>query len=237
MKKFLAGALAALSVLSVSAPAYAAATKNITETGGIFEYEVAVTNPKIVLKVVLPAELDAALNPYSCDFQIDDMNTIHSQTGIVSVAYPVYNLDTNYGVFIGATAVTTTAGSWSVTTGALTPGVRGANMSLTASDTAEGITQYSNVKKTATSLTDQGNLPLDSTVPADSTKRTAKGQTSLSKLAYIPASDDGVTEQKIYLGFTGKLAEDSDTVILDWTENDYINVNLVLKLTPGPKTL
>lgn len=238
MKKFLAGVLAALSVLSISAPAYAAATKKISENGGTFEYEVSATRPKITLKVVLPAQLKAALNPYSNDIQIDDTNTIHSQTGIVSVAYPVYNLDTNYGIFIGATAVTSTSSNtWSVTTSALTPGVRGANMSLTASDTAEGITQYSNVKKTATSATEQGNLPLDSTVPADRTKKTAKGQTSLAKLAYIPASDDGVTEQKIYLGFTGKLAEDSDKIVLDWTENDYINVNLVLKLTPGPKTL
>ncbi len=235
MKKLLAGVLAALSVLSVSAPAYAA-EKNVTKPGEI-TYEVIAASPKITLNVVLPAQIKAALNPYGKDFQIDELNTIHTQNGIVSVAYPVHNLDTNYGVFIDAVAVTTTSGNWSVTTSALTDGVKGAKMSVTASDDEEGITQYSNVKKAATSATDQGNLPLDSTVPADKTKGTVKGQTSQQKLAYIPASSDGTTAQIIYIGFSGALAEDSADTPVNWTDTDAINVNLVLKLTPGPKTL
>lgn len=240
MKKFLAGVLAtlsALSVLSISAPAYAAATKTMIKPGEI-TYEVVAKNPKITLNVVLPSQMKAALNPYGSDFRVDDLNTIHTQNGIVSVAYPVHNIDTDYGVFIDAVAITSTSGrGWSVTTDTLTPGVKGANMAVTASNSEAGIAQYSNVKKAATSVTSQGNLPLDSTVPADKTKGISKGETSQSKLAYVPASADGETASIIYIGFAGKLAEDSADTVINWTDNDYINVNLVLKLTPAPKTL
>lgn len=238
MKKNIASLLAALSVLSVSVPAYAATTKNVARQGEI-TYDVIAQKPKIVLNVILPSQIKAAMNPYGNDFQIDDLNTIHTQNGIVSVAYPVQNLETDYGVFVDATAITSTSDrKWSVDTNALTPGVKGANMSLTASKTEAGIAaQYSNVKKAATSATDQGNLPLDSTVPADKTKGIAKGQTSQQKLAYIPASADGTTAQTVYIGFSGALAEDSADTIVNWTDTDTINVNLVLKLMPGPKTL
>lgn len=237
MKRIIAGVLAALAVLSVSAPAYAAAVKSVKKQGEI-TYEVVAQRPKIVLNVVLPSQIKAAMNPYGNDFQIDDLNTIHTKNGIVSVAYPVHNLDKDYGVFIDAIAVTSTSGrGWSVTTQALTPGVKGANMSLTASATEAGIAAaYSNVKKAATSATDQGNLPLDSTVIYDGSV-TMVGRTSQQKFAYVPASADGVTPSKIYIGFSGALAEDSADTPVNWTESDYINVNLVLKLVPAPKTL
>lgn len=237
MKKLMAGLLAIVSVLSVSVSAQAAAAKNVKKPGEV-EYEVAVTNPKIVLNIVLPSQMKAAINPYGNEFQIDELNTIHTQNGIVSVAYPVHNLDTDYGVFFDAIAITTTSSNkWSVTTSTLTPGVKGANMAVTASNSESGIAQYSNVKKAATSATDQGNLPLDSTVAADKAKGIQKGQTSQQKLAYVPASADGITPSKIYIGFAGKLADDSADKVVNWTENDIINVNLVLKITPAPKTL
>lgn len=237
MKKLIAGFLAVASVLSVSVSAQAAAVKTVKRPGEV-EYDVSVTNPKIVLNVVMPSQMKAAINPYGNDFQIDDLNTIHTKNGIVSVAYPVYNLDKDYGIFIDASAVTTTSSTkWSVTKNAVTPGVKGANMAVTASDTAEGIPQYSNVAKEATSATDQGNMPLDSTVPADKAKGIVKGQTSQQKLAYVPASNDGTTPQKIFIGFTGKLAKNSADKIVNWTDSDQINVNLVLKLTPAPKTI
>lgn len=236
MKKLIAGFLVIVSVLSVTASAYAA-EKKMTKPGEV-EYEVAVTNPKIVLNVVMPSQMKAAINPYGNDFQIDDLNTIHTTNGIVSVAYPVYNLDKDYGIFIDASAVTTTSSTkWSVTKNALTPGVKGANMAVTASASEGGIPQYSNVAKAATSATDQGNMPLDSTVPADKAKGISKGQTSQKKLAYVPASNDGTTPQKIFIGFSGKLADDSADKIVNWTDSDQINVNLVLKLTPAPKTI
>lgn len=241
MRRFFAGVLSsltALAVLSVSVPAYAADVKNVTKPGEI-SYEVVAKSSKIVLNVVLPAQMKAALNPYGNDFQLNDQNTIHTQNGIVSVAYPVHNYDTDWGVYIDAVAVTATSNekTWSVTTDALTPGERGANMALTASKTEAGIAEYSNVKKAATGAASQGNLPLSSTVPADKENGISKGQTSQKKLAYIPASADGETPSIIYIGFAGKLAEDSADTVINWTENDYINVNLVLKLTPAPKTL
>lgn len=237
MKKLIAGLLAVASVLSVSVSAQAAAEKNMMKPGEM-EYEVPVTNPKVVLNIVMPSQLKAAINPYGNDFQIDYLNTIHTQNGIVSVAYPVYNLDTDYGVFVDATAVTSTSSTkWSVTTNALTPGVKGANMAVTASASEGGIPQYSNVKKAATSATDQGNLPLDSTIPADKAQGIQKGQTSQQKLAYVPASADGKTPSKVFIGFAGELAGDASDKIVNWTDSDTINVQLILKITPGPKTL
>ena len=237
MKRIIAGVLAALSVLSVSAPAFAA-DKNVVKPGEV-SYDVVAANPKIVLNVALPAQMKAAINPYGSEFAINDLNTIHTTNGIVSVAYPVHNYDESYGIFIDASAVTTTSEpqKWSVTTNTLTPGVKGANMAFTASKNENGIAQYSNVKQSATSATAQGNMPLDSTVPADKEKGISKGQTSQQKVAYVPASADGETPSKIYIGFAGKLADDSADTVINWTEQDNINVNLVLKLVPAPKTL
>lgn len=237
MKKFLAGLLAAVSALSLSAPAYAASSKTVNRQKEI-TYEVVAEMPDVVLKVSLPSQLKAALNPYGNEIQIDELNSIRTTNGIVSVAYPVHNLDTDYGVFVDATAITSTSSrSWSVSTTALSDGVKGANMCLRASDTEAGITTYSAAKKAATGFADQGNLPLDSTIPADRAKGTAKGQTSQTKLAYVPASADGTTPKVIYIGFAGKLSEDSAETPVNWTESDTINVNLILRITPGPKTL
>lgn len=237
MKKLIAGILAIASVLSVSVSAQAAAVKNVSKPGEL-QYDVVAKQQKVVLKLVMPAQMKAALNPYANDFQINDLNTIHTTNGIVSVAYPVYNFDTDYGIFIDAKGITAASNkSWSVTTTALTPGVKGANMAVTASASEDGIPQYSNVAKAATSATDQGNLPLDSTIPADKAKGIAKGQTSQHKLAYVPASADGETPSKVFIGFAGKLADDSADTVINWTESDSINVQLILKLTPGPKTL
>ena len=238
MKKILASLLAALSVLSVSVPAFASVEKTVKRPGEI-TYEVVAQRPNIVLNVVLPAQIKAAMNPYGNEFFIDDLSTIHTQNGIVSVAYPIHNLDKNYGVFIDAVAITDTSGKgWDVTTKTLTAGKKEANMSLTASDTEEGIAAaYSNVKKQATSATDQGNLPLDSTVVYDNGGKAMIGRTSQQKFAYVPASADGTTPSIIYIGFSGELSEDSADTPVNWTDTDFINVNLVLKLTPGPKTL
>ena len=232
MKKFIAGVLAAASFLSVSAPAYASGTKTVTKQGEL-SFDVTAVMPKIVLKVSLPAQMKAAINPYGNDFQIGELNTIRTQNGIVSVAYPVHNYDTDFGVYIDATAMTTTSSNtWSVSKDTLTAGVKGANMAFTASDTEAGIANYSSTSKAATSMTSQGNLVLDSTVAADPSAGTAKGQTSQTKVAYVEASADGEDPSIIYIGFAGKLSDN-----VNWSDSDSINVNLILKLTPGPKTL
>lgn len=237
MKKLIASFLAIASVLSVSVSAQAAAVKTVKKPGEV-EYNIEAKRQKVVLNMVMPSKMKAALNPYGADMSVDDLDTVHSRNGIVSVAYPIENLDENYGIFVDATAVTSTSSTkWSVTTNALTPGVKGANMAVTASNTENGITQYSSTAKSATSATNQGNMPLDSTIPADKAKGIVKGQTSQQKLAYVPASADGETPSKVFIGFTGKLADDSADTVINWTDSDTINVQLILKITPGPKTL
>lgn len=238
MRKLIASILAAVSVLSVSTAAQAAQkTKTVIRQGEV-EYDVEATNPKVVLNLAMPSKMKAAMNPYGADMSVDNLDTVHSRNGIVSVAYPIENLDKNYGIFVDATAVTSTSGTkWSVTTNALTPGVKGANMAVTASNTENGITQYSSTAKSATSATSQGNMPLDSTVPADKAKGIAKGETKQQKLAYVPASADGETPSKVFIGFAGQLADDSADTVINWTDSDTINVQLILKITPGPKTL
>lgn len=224
MKKLLAGVLAAVTVLSVSAPAFASTTKrNVTKASEI-EYEVSAKKPSIILKVSLPAEMRVALNPAGNTFRLSEKNTIAtSDNGIVSVAYPIINNDVNYGIIVSAAALTTTSSEdWDVTTKTLSANKKEANMALVASTTEEGIAVYSNTSKNATSATDQGVLVLDSTVE----------KTSVQKLAYLPAHVDGEGQSVVYLGFTGALA---DNVVWDFDDNIY--VDLILKLNPAPKTL
>ena len=178
------------------------------------------------------------MNPYGNDIELTELGMIKTKNGIVSVAYPVLNYETDCGVFFDAKAtVKTSSKKWAVTTDPVKPGVKGANMSFTASDTPEGIAVYSNEFRQATSASSQGNLPLDSTTPYNKDKGLAKGQSVQKKVAYVPASVDGETPSQIYIGFTGMLAEDSDTMPVDWTEKDIITVNLILSVTPGPKNL
>ncbi len=238
MKKLMAGILAIVSVLSVSTVAQAAQKTKTVKRQGEVEYDVEATRLKVAMNLIVPSKMKAALNPYGVDFDVDDAGDVSSNSGIVSAAYPLENLSTDCGLFVDAVAITTTTNkNLNVTTGALTPGVKGANMAVKAATTEAGLAGYSNVKKAATSATDQGNLPLDSTVPADKTKGIVKGQTSLQKLAYVPASADGETPSKVFIGFVGKLAGDSADTVINWTDNDSININLVLKITPAPKTL
>lgn len=237
MKKFLAGALAAALALSFPATAFAAKTKTVTKMGEV-EIEVSAVMPDTVLKLSLPGDMKIAINPYGNDIKLTELEMIRTNNGIVSVAYPVLNYETDCGVFFDAKATTRTSSStWSVTKTPVKAGVKGANMSFTASDTPEGIAVYSNQYKQATSVSSQGNLPLDSTSPYSQSKGLAKGQTKQRKVAYIPASKDGVTPSQIYIGFAGKLAEDSKTTDVDWTEKDVITVNLILSITPAPKNL
>ena len=235
MKKLMAGILAIAAVLSVTAPAQA--EKTIKKPAEV-EYDVSAELPDIVLKIALPSQMKAAINPYGNSFTLDELHTIQTQNGIVSVAYPVQNYDTEYGVFFDATAYTTTSSpKWNVTRDTLTAGVKGANMAVTAASTEAGIAEYSSEYKQATSATEQGNLPLDSTVTYDRKTGTTMGETSQKKFAYIPASADGTTPSEIFIGFAGKLAPDTSDVVINWTDSDYINVNLVLKVTPAAKTL
>lgn len=256
MKKILAGVLAAASMLSVSATAFAASTdKNVTKAGEL-TYDVAVTAPKIVLNLVMPAKMSAALNPYGADIKLepnDSSSTNTTKLGIASAAYKVSNKSTDYGVYIDATAITTITTTdkpnadktpaWGVVTTAITAnsGVKNANMALMGfanvgamkSTTAPAA---ANAKATATA---QGALVLDSTVAADKTAGVAAGQTSAKQFMYLKAATDADTPTDAYMGFLGVLgsSKTDGSADVEWKEDDAINVNLVLKISAGPKTL
>ena len=230
MKRKIAGLLAALSVLSVSAPAFAA-DKKITKNFGEASYDVSAKMPKVTLNLVMPSTIKAALNPYGVGVQFDTESWMESTMGIVSLSYPIVNKSLDYGVYFDAVAYTSTSGDWEVTKTAVQNGTKAANMSLTAANTAEDLADEDNYSNTASAASGsaQGNLPLDSTA--------ADGRTSQEKFAYIPAATADTPQQKIFIGFTGKLADSSDSTPVKWTENDSINVNVILRVFPAPKTL
>lgn len=246
MKKILAGVLAAASMLSVSATAFATTTdKTVTKTGEL-TYDVAVTAPKIVLNLVMPAKMAASLNPYGAEIKMKTDGSVVSKNGIASVSYSITNKSQDYGVYIDATAITTVTTSdktkWPVKkTGAATDGTKGADLALIVSSTESAAklapTTQPSADAAMTASAD-GVLMMDSTAVADKTKGTVAGQTSLKKWAYIKAAtgDTDADAGVAYMAFCGQLAKSSTTSEVVWNEDDAINVNLVLKVTAGPKT-
>ncbi len=250
MKKILAGILAAASMLTMAVSASATTNEKAVTKPGEITYEVPVTAPKVVLNLVMPAKMTAALNPYGAEITVvpganaGDPAVNKSTKGIASLAYKVTNKSKDYGVYLDATAITTITTSdapkadkspaWSVTGTSVTAGTKGACMSLLALETV-GDDAGATASKAATS-SGQGALLLDSTIPANKDTGVVAGQTKQAKMAFVKAndgSDDGV----VYLEFAGDLGKSSSTVDVVWNEDDAINVNLVLKVVAGPKTL
>ncbi|MDE6731291.1 MAG: hypothetical protein K2J77_00245 [Oscillospiraceae bacterium] len=248
MKKILAGVLAAASMLAVSATAFATTSDKTVTKAGELTYDVAVTAPKIVLNLVMPAKMTAALNPYGAEIKIDATDASKVVTnGIASTMYTVTNKTEDYGVYIDATAVTTITTSdkdasgkpaWSVKGNTVTAGTKGAALALMASKAAPTITSKAITLPTTTAswASNAGALLMDSTVAADTTNKTPAGYTTVKKLAYVAASDSG-TDGTCYLTFVGLLAGEDTNKPVEWKEDDAINVNLVLKVSAGPKTL
>lgn len=245
MKKILAGILASASLmataLSASASSYTPESydSKVVSKAGEVTYDVAVTAPKVVLNITLPAKMKAALNPYGAEIALSTANK--STKGIASVAYEVTNSSKDYGVYLDGTAITTVTTSdttkWKVTGTSVTAGTKGACMSLLALDSLED----DPVAETSKAFTSgKGSLLLDSTVAANATNGTVEGQTSQKKFGYVAAATESTATQKIYLVFAGDLAKSgtgSTPVEVEWKDDDAINVNLVLKVTAGPKTL
>lgn len=265
MKKILAGVLAAASMLTVSATAFAASNdKTVTKPGEV-EYDVAVTAPTVVLNLVMPTKMSAALNPYGAEITVvpatkdAEGNAVAAKTnkiGIVSTAYKVENKSEDYGVYLDATAITTITTTdkpnadktpaWGVVPEAITAksGVKNANLALMANDSADalaGLTKPAAASSEAKSSA-QGALVMDSTVKADSTKGVVAGQTTQKKFAFVkaqtPKTDtEAAKPGEVYLGFVGVLGSSSTDKEVEWNEDDAITVTLVLKVTAGPKTL
>lgn len=259
MKKILAGVLAAASMLAVSATAFATDTKAVKAPGDV-EYDVTVGAPKVVLDLVMPAKLAAALNPYGANIvmtpevkadatatpPVAAVAEINTTKGIGSVTYKVTNNSVDYGVFIDATAITTVettdATKWTVKPAAVVDGTKGAQLALIAAKSNAAATMAPTSQPTASATWAEasgGVLVMDSTVAADKTKNLAAGQTNQKKFAYVAAATvagDVVTPADIYMGFTGVLAKDATGKEVVWNDDDAINVQLVLKVTAGPKT-
>lgn len=251
MKKILAGVLAAASLMAMTVTA-SATTKDVTKATDI-SYTVAAKAPAVVLKLKMPAKLEATLNPFGADIKLDKAETpTTTNAGIASVAYDVTNKSLDYGVFLSATAITTVGGTdkdtdgnynWSVKKTAVKKDgtEKSAQMALVAvkdagalKDLGEGTIPTASAKFAS----DKGVLMLDSTVTKDDDKKIAAGQTSQDKFAYVAAATADVEEQKIVLGFIGALASSNDDdKPITWYDDDVINVNLVIKVTAGPKTL
>lgn len=246
MKKILAGILATASLMAMTVSASAATEKTVTKAGEL-TYDVAVTAPKVVLNLIMPAKMTASLNPYGAEIKLSADGSKKSVKGIASVAYPVVNKSEDYGVYLDATAITkiTTTDkpnadktpAWSVKGTAVTPGTKGACMSLNAvTNVADNPTAQVSAPATSSA---QGALLLDSTVAADKANGIVAGQTKQAKFAFIPARTTGASaaDGKVYLIFAGDLAKSNNSGEVVWNDDDAINVNLVLKVTAGPKTL
>lgn len=247
MKKILAGVLAAASLMAMTVTA-SATTKDVTKAGDI-SYTVTAKAPAVVLKLKMPAKFEAALNPFGADIKLDKLEEpTTTNAGIASVAYDVTNKSADYGVYLSATAITTVTRSdkdetWTVNkTAVKTDGkLKAANMALVACKDAAALKALGEAATPAASAawddTDkQGVLVLDSSVAATDTVKA--GETSQSKLAYVPAIAGEVEEEKIVMGFIGKLAsgQDGTNPEITWYDDDAINVSLVIKVTAGPKT-
>lgn len=245
MKKILAGVLAAASLMAMTVTA-SATTKDVTKAGDI-SYTVTAKAPAVVLKLKMPAKLEAALNPFGADIKLNKLETpTTTNAGIASVAYDVTNKSLDYGVYISGTAVTTVttkdATAWTVKSATKTGTTKAAQMALVAAENADalktlgdGTVPSAGAKWSDT--TKQGVLLMDSTVAANETNGTPAGYTTQDRFAYVPAATADKEEQKIVLGFLGVLALGSDAAPITWSDDDAINVNLVLKVTAGPKTL
>lgn len=242
MKKILAGLLATASLMAMTVSASATTDKNITKAGEV-TYDVAVTAPKVVLNLVMPAKMAASLNPYGAEIKFDDAGTNKSVKGIASVPYKVTNKSTDYGVYLDATAITTItttdkkkadgSNAWDVKGITVTNGTKGACMSLLA---IEAIADNPTAKASKAFASGEGALLLDSSAKADTTAKTPAGYTKQAKVAFVKAND-GSNDGVVYLQFAGDLAKTQGTNEVVWNEDDSINVNLVLKVTAGPKAL
>lgn len=246
MKKILAGILASTTLLAMTVSASAATTKTVTAAGEQ-TYDVTIAAPKVVLNLIMPAKITAALNPYGAEIKLDEATPTPTTitNGIGSVAYSVTNQSTDYGVWIDATAVTTvnTADETAWTVKALESGKKGAELALVAGNAVADIKTLAtgtfadivDAKATDNSGTPkQGALRMDSTVAENATTGAAAGTTSQKKFMFVPAKN-GSTDGVAYMALVGNLQNDVDTI--EYTAEDSIGVSLVLKVSAGAKTI
>lgn len=240
MKKILAGVLAAASMLTVSATAFALEggdTANITKPAEK-EYDVSTSILNVELDLEIPAKFQAFLNPYGATVEIKEKvgttAAVTSTSGVVSYAYEFVNNTKDFGVKIDATQTTTENGAAKCDTAGTTGSVKNIQMVLVCSKDTAGI------------LTDAATLPTaDKAMSSTANGAILMNTTESSQKGwgFVPAlNESGATKTpgKAYAAFVGKLetkGTGATAEVLDWTDDDSLNVALVLKFNPGPATL
>lgn len=256
MKKILAGVLAAASMLTVSATAFALEggdTANIVKPGEK-EYSIDSGMLSVELDLEIPAKFQAFLNPYGASVEIKEKTTTLDATkndaDVISYAYEFVNNTKDFGVSIDADAITTVAGELKTVKATALTGTaatdKEANVALVASYDLAKIAKYgfsgtgtTAIPAASAKMTNaaDGALVLDSTVTANTTTGIAAGETKQAGWAHVKAYDDtNKTPGKTYAAIVGKLSENSTTP-LEWTDDDAFSVALVLKFNPGPASL
>lgn len=237
MKKILAGVLAAASMLTVSATAFAAPeapdkTKAVTKAGET-EYEAGISMMTAELDVELPAQMKAFINPYGAEVAIDaEATPTKSSDGIVSWAYEVVNNTTDFGIMIDVKKAKATP-STGVSLLTAAPGKTGAKKALvelkagaTAADVKYAAADTTSAAATATA---QGKVLLTAT------------DQDLARFAYAPAKDDTNGAGKVFIGIVGSLEKGDPTNATpvadpEWTEDDTITCAYTLKINPAKTT-
>lgn len=236
MKKIVAGVLAAASVLSVSASAFALEggdTKAITKPTTV-DYEVTPGLLSVELDLEVPAKLQAFLNPYGAELEIKEKigttEAVKSTNKVISYAYEFVNNTKDFGVSIDVTQKTTENGAAKCATAGKAGTAKNIQMALccakTVADAAPTTTPTSNAKMAGSSA---GVITMATTA---STQKS---------WGHVGAYDEtNKAPGKTYAAFVGALETDTDAngnAPLDWTDDDNLTVALTFKFNPAAKTL
>ncbi len=250
MKKILASVLAAASVMSLSVTASALEggdTAAVTKPSSK-EYDVASGLLSVELDLEIPAKFQAFLNPYGAQVEIKEKvgTTAAEKSGatVVSYAYEFVNNTKDFGVSVDADAITTGALKVNTTAVTNTANAKSANVALVAADTAAKIAGYgaatsaTAIPTASTQMTTTANGVLILNADATAGTGTVAGETKQQGWGHVPAlTESGSTKTpgKLYAGFVGKLATNTDGSI-EYTDEDAFEVALVLKFNPGATT-
>lgn len=240
MKKILAGVLAAATMLSISATAFALEapdkTKPITKPGEA-EYEAGIGLMTAELDVELPGSMKAFLNPYGAEVAVTDVietsktEPAKNADGVLSWAYEVVNNTTDFGIAIDVKKGAVATPSTGVTVAApstTAPTAKSVMLQLMAATAPSGV-KFDGSKGTSTACTSsaQGVYVFSSTASTD----------SFANVAYAPAKTDAAGAGKVYLGLVGNLGKkDASSKAIEWTEDDLVTATFTLKINPTAKT-
>ncbi len=247
MKKILAGVMAAATMMTVSATAFAVEapeqTKAVTKPGET-EYEAGVSVMGAELDVELPGQMKAFINPYGAEVKVSTDETV-SKLGVVSYAYEIVNNTKDFGLLIDIKNAKATP---SADVALSAPAVAATGLSdkkvalvLTTGDTAAAAVTDANATAAATTAaatqSKQGVFVF--TDGADASK------TKLANFAYVAAAETAAVKK--YIAFQGQVGKKYATAdatngiavgdAVEWTEEDTLTATYTLKISPAAKKI